>query len=182
MLEEQLAVITGVWESPPGQRYSFTGNRYALTDSPALPKPVQRPRPPVILGGKGRTRTPRLAARFADEFNVGFSSLDQTGEAFARVRAVCAEAGRDERSMVYSVAQTVCCGEDEPAVVRRATAIGRDADDLRRTGLGGTPDQIVDRIGRFAELGASRVYLQVLDLDDLDHLAVLSDRVLTQVG
>ena len=124
MLEEQLAVITGVWESPPGQRYSFTGNRYALTDSPALPKPVQRPRPPVILGGKGRTRTPRLAARFADEFNVGFSSLDQTGEAFARVRAVCAEAGRDERSMVYSVAQTVCCGEDEPAVPRITPPLG----------------------------------------------------------
>lgn len=182
MLEEQLAVITGLWESPPGQRYGFAGGRYTLTDSPALPKPVQRPRPPVILGGKGPTRTPRLAARYADEFNVGFSSLDQTGEAFTRVRAACAEAGRDERSIVYSVAQTVCCGEDESAVVRRATAIGRDAGDLRRTALGGTPDQIVDRIGRFAEIGASRVYLQVLDLDDLDHLALLSDRVLSQVG
>ncbi|HMG28851.1 MAG TPA: LLM class F420-dependent oxidoreductase [Jiangellaceae bacterium] len=182
LLEEQLAVITGLWQSAPGERFSFAGVRYTLADSPALPKPLQRPRPPVILGGKGRTRTPRLAARYADEHNVGFSSVDRTGEAFERVRAACAEAGRDEHSMVYSVAQTVCCGADESEVLRRARAIGRDADDLRRTGLGGTPDEIVDRIGQFSELGASRVYLQVLDLDDLDHLALLSDRVLGQVG
>ncbi|HJU96356.1 MAG TPA: LLM class F420-dependent oxidoreductase [Jiangellaceae bacterium] len=182
LLEEQLAVITGLWESPPGERFTYTGDRYTVTGSPGLPKPTQRPRPPVILGGTGRTRTPRLAARYADEFNVGFASLDRTGEAFARVRDACAGAGRDESSMVYSVAQTVCCGEDESAVVRRATAIGRDADELRRTGMGGTPDQIVERLGRFAELGTTRVYLQVLDLDDLDHLALLSDRVLSQVG
>ncbi len=182
LLEEQLAVITGLWESAPGERFSFVGDRYTLADSPALPKPLQRPRPPVILGGTGRTRTPHLAARYADEHNVGFSSVDRTGEAFERVREACAEAGRDEHSMVYSVAQTVCCGADESEVVRRATAIGRDADDLRRTGLCGTPDEIVDRIGQFSELGASRVYLQVLDLDDLDHLALLSERVLGQLG
>ncbi|MGH9258845.1 MAG: LLM class F420-dependent oxidoreductase, partial [Acidimicrobiales bacterium] len=132
LLEEQLAVITGLWESAPGERFSFVGDRYTLADSPALPKPLQRPRPPVILGGTGRTRTPHLAARYADEHNVGFSSVDRTGEAFERIREACAEAGRDEH---YSVAQTVCCGADESEVVRRATAIGRDADDLRRTGL-----------------------------------------------
>ncbi|MGH8824281.1 MAG: LLM class F420-dependent oxidoreductase [Jiangellaceae bacterium] len=182
VLEEQLAVITGLWESVPGEGFDFAGDRYTVTDSPGLPKPLQRPRPPVILGGTGRTRTPRLAARYANEFNVGFSSLERTGEAFERVEAACAEAGRDGHSMVYSVAQTVCCGKDESEVVRRATAIGRDADDLRRTGLGGTPGEIVDRIGQFTEIGASRVYLQVLDLDDLDHLVLLSDQVLGQVG
>jgi F420-dependent oxidoreductase-like protein len=179
-LEEQLAIITGLWETPPGERFSFTGRHYEVTDSPALPKPVQRPRPPLIIGGTGPTRTPRLAARFADEFNIGFRSVDRSGEAFQRVRAACDAAGRDQETLVLSVAQTVCCGWDDAEVDRRAKAIGRA--DPRRDGLGGTPDEVVDKIGRFATLGVSRVYLQVLDLDDLDHLALIADHVLPQLG
>ncbi len=182
LLEEQLAVVTGLWETPPGERYSFAGDRYMVTGSPALPKPVQRPRPPLILGGTGPTRTPRLAARYADEFNVGFSSVERTSGVFERVRVACDRAGREPASMVYSIAQTVACGENETEVARRANAIGRDAADLRRNGLGGTPAQVVDKLGRFAELGATRAYLQVLDLDDIDHLALIADQVQPQVG
>jgi F420-dependent oxidoreductase-like protein len=180
LLEEQLAVITGLWETPPGKRFSFSGNHYDLTDSPALPRPVQRPRPPVIIGGAGPTRTPALAARFADEFNVGFRSVERSAEVLERVRTVCAGAGRDPGTLVYSVAQTVCCGRDDAEVNRRAKVIGRT--DPRRDGLGGTPDEVVDKIGRFAALGVSRVYLQVLDLDDLDHLALIAERVSPQLG
>jgi alkanesulfonate monooxygenase SsuD/methylene tetrahydromethanopterin reductase-like flavin-dependent oxidoreductase (luciferase family) len=182
LLEEQLAIVTGLWETPPGGRFTYSGSHYSVTDSPALPKPVQQPRPPVIVGGHGRTRTPQLAARYADEFNVGFSSVERTGEAFERVRAACAQAGREPSTLVHSVAQTVCCGRDDAEVAARAKAIGRSSDDLRRGGLAGTPGEIVDKIGHFAALRASRVYLQVLDLDDLDHLAQIADEVLPQLG
>jgi F420-dependent oxidoreductase-like protein len=182
LLEEQLAIVTGLWETPPGGRFTYSSSHYSVTDSPALPKPVQQPRPPVIVGGHGRTRTPQLATRYADEFNVGFSSVERTREAFERVRAACVQAGREPSTLVHSVAQTVCCGRDHAEVAARAMAIGRSSDDLRRGALAGTPDEIVDKIGRFAALGASRVYLQVLDLDDLGHLELIAAEVLPQLG
>jgi F420-dependent oxidoreductase-like protein len=178
-LEEQLEIITKLWETPEGQTFGFDGAHYQVVDSPALPKPVQRPRPPIIIGGVGAKRTPRLAARYADEYNVPFHRLDETGAAYDRVRTACAEAGRE--SIVFSAAQVVCCGRDEAELKRRAEAIGRDAAELRTGGLGGTPSELVDKIGRFKELGAERLYLQVLDLDDLDHLALLASEVLPQV-
>jgi F420-dependent oxidoreductase-like protein len=182
MLEEQLAIITGLWTTPAGKKYAFNGTHYQLADSPALPKPVQQPRPPVLIGGRGPRRTPALAAAYADEYNVGFSSLDDTTAAFGRVRAACATAGRTEGSMRYSVAHTVCCGRDEPEQARRAEAIGRSLADLREHGMAGTPAEIVDQIGGFAEAGADSVYLQVLDLADLDHVELIAAEVLPQVS
>jgi F420-dependent oxidoreductase-like protein len=172
--EEQLAIITGLWETPEGQTFSYGGKYYTVTDSPGLPKPAQRPRPPVLIGGAGPKRTPRLAARYADEYNVPFDSRDDTAAAFDRVREACAAAGRDEASMTYSVAQVVCCGRDGAELARRAAAIGREPDDLRAHGLAGTVEEIADKIAEFAAVGAQRVYLQVLDLSDLDHLAALA--------
>jgi F420-dependent oxidoreductase-like protein len=172
--EEQLAIITGLWETPDGELFNFAGQHYTVTDSPALPKPAQRPRPPVLVGGAGARRTPRLAARYADEFNVPFHGIDDTASAFSRVRDACAAAGRDAGSMVYSAAQVVCCGRDEAELARRAEAIGRSADELREHGLAGSVAEIRDRIGQFAAIGAERMYLQVLDLSDLDHLELLA--------
>lgn len=176
-LEEQLAVITGLWETPEGQTFSYSGPHYQLTGSPALPKPAQRPRPPVILGGAGPRRTPRLAARYADEFNIPFVGLAQTEAAYGRVRDACAEAGRDPASIRLSAAQTVCCGKDDAEVARRAAAIGRPVEDL----FAGTPARLVDRLGEFGRAGADTFYLQVLDLSDLDHLELLASDVLPQV-
>ena len=179
-LTEQLAIVTGLWETPVGERFSYAGKHYRLTDSPALPKPVQRPRPPVIVGGGGARRTPALAARYAAEFNMPFASVEDTGAQFERVRAACRQAGRDD-GMVYSAAQVLCCGKDDAQVRRRAEAIGRDPDEVRASGVAGTPAECVDRIGRFAELGASRLYLQTLDVDDLDHLDLVAAEVMPQV-
>jgi F420-dependent oxidoreductase-like protein len=178
---EQLEIITGLWDVPDGGTFSFRGKHYTVTDSPALPKPVQRPRPPVIVGGAGPKRTPRLAARFADEYNVPFTSVDNTAAAFGRVREACAAVGRHDTSMIYSMAQTVCCGRDRAELDRRAAAIGRTADDLAEHGIAGTPDAVVAKIGKFAEIGAERAYLQVLDLQDLDHLELLATEVLPRV-
>jgi alkanesulfonate monooxygenase SsuD/methylene tetrahydromethanopterin reductase-like flavin-dependent oxidoreductase (luciferase family) len=180
-LEEQLAVITGLWATAEDQTFSFDGAYYQLTDSPGLPKPAQRPRPPVLLGGAGQRRTPRLAARFADEFNVPFHTLRDSAAAFTRVREACEAAGRYPASMTYSVAQTVCCGKDEAEFRRRAEAIGRKPEEMREGGLGGTPAEVVAKIAEFAEIGADRVYLQVLDLSDLDHLELIASDVMPQV-
>jgi F420-dependent oxidoreductase-like protein len=181
LLEEQLEIITGLWETPEARSFSYHGTYYSLDGSPALPKPAQRPRPPVLIGGGGQRRTPRLAARFADEYNLPFASVEATAAAFGRVREACQEAGRDPGSMVYSAAQTVCCGRDEAEVARRAEAIGYQVDDLRRDGLAGTPAEVVDKLGRFAGAGATRAYLQVLDLHDLAHLELIASEVMPQV-
>jgi F420-dependent oxidoreductase-like protein len=174
--EEQLQVVTGLWDADGS--YTFRGAHYELVDSPGLPKPVQRPHPPVIVGGGGKQRTPRLAATYADEFNLPFASLEATAEQFERVRAAAATTGR---SLVLSAAQVLCCGRDEAELARRAGAIGRDLAELRANGLAGTPAELVDRLGRFAEAGADRVYLQVLDLADLDHLELVAAEVAPQL-
>ncbi|MEW2377458.1 LLM class F420-dependent oxidoreductase [Micromonospora sp. NPDC047812] len=180
-LEEQLAVVTGLWATPPGGTFDFAGTYYPVSDSPALPKPVQDPRPPILLGGKGTRRTPRLAARYADEFNMPFVSVEDTAAQFARVRAACAEAGRDPGELRWSNALVLCCGRDDAEVARRAAAIGREPDELRENGLAGTPAEVVDKIGRYAEIGSERLYLQVLDLADLDHLELVAAEVRPQL-
>jgi F420-dependent oxidoreductase-like protein len=176
--EEQLTIITGLWDTPEGEKYSFEGAYFTVTDSPALPKPAQLPRPPVLIGGTGPRQTPRLAARFADEYNVPFCSVADTAAAFGRVRKACAAAGRDASSMTYSAAHVVCCGGSPAELAARAAAIGTDLGELRDRGLAGTPAEVAGRIASFAEIGAERMYLQVLDLQDLDHLALIAAEVL----
>lgn len=180
-LEESLAVITGLWTTPVGERFTHAGEHYRLTDSPALPKPAQTPRPPVLIGGKGKRRTPALAARYADEFNIPFEGIEETTVLFERVREACSAEGRDPSTMTYSNALVLCCGKDEAEVARRAEAIGRDVDELRQNGLAGTPAEVVDKLGRYAEAGTERVYLQLLDLADLDHLELVAEKVMPQV-
>jgi F420-dependent oxidoreductase-like protein len=174
-LEEQLEIVTGLWGTEGS--FSYTGKHYQVTDSPGLPKPAQRPRPPVIVGGAGPRRTPQLAARFADEFNVPFASVADSAAQFDRVRAACEEAGRYPSSMTFSVAHTVCCGKDDAELRRRAQAIGWGPAELSQRGLTGSPAEVVAKIGEYAEIGADRVYLQILDLTDLDHLDLLAFEV-----
>jgi F420-dependent oxidoreductase-like protein len=181
-LEEQLAIIKGLWETPQGETFAYAGTHYQVADSPALPKPVQRPHPPIIVGGGGPARTPRLAATYADESNVPFHTVADTAAQFDRLRAACEAAGRDPATLTLSAAQVVCCGTDEAEVARRAKAIGREPAELRVNGAAGTPDEVLARLGALAEAGAGAVYLQVLDLSDLDHLQLLSEEVLAHLS
>ncbi|WP_347757051.1 TIGR03560 family F420-dependent LLM class oxidoreductase [Agrococcus sp. ProA11] len=168
LLEEQLAVVTGMWETPKGARFSFDGTHYVIVDSPALPKPTQD-RLPVIVGGLGERRTPRLAAQFADEHNLPFPALDRIRPLFAALdRAI--ETEQRSRPVVRSVALVACVGEDEATVRRRAEAIGRDPEELREHGIAGTRAEVEDRLAALAAAGVERVYLQTLDLSDLDHI------------
>ncbi|MDT0611437.1 LLM class F420-dependent oxidoreductase [Streptomyces lancefieldiae] len=179
-LEEQLAIVTGLWATEPGKTFDFHGKFYDLTESPALPKPTQA-KVPVLIGGHGATRTPRLAARYADEFNIPFASVEDTERQFGRVRAAAEEAGRGAGALTYSNALVACVGKDDAEVARRAAVIGREVDELKANGLAGTPAEVVDKIGRYAAVGAQRIYLQILDLDDLDHLELISTQVQTQL-
>ncbi|WP_127573708.1 LLM class F420-dependent oxidoreductase [Georgenia faecalis] len=177
ILEEQLELITGMWGTPVGETYTFAGEHYRLTDSPALPKPVQQPLP-IIVGGGGPRRTPRLAARFATEYNQSFPEKDVVVPQIGRVRAACEEAGRNPDELVYSVAFIACVGKDDAEIARRAAAIGREVDELREHGLTGTPAEVVDGLGALAEQGISRVYLQCMDMSDLEHLDLIAAEVL----
>lgn len=178
---EQLQIVTGLWSTPAGSSYTFAGEHYRLTDSPGLPKPAQSRGhaggPPVIIGGKGKRRTPALAARYADEFNLPFVDIPTTAAQFARVRAACEGVGRAPDDLVWSNALVLCVGKDRAEVERRADAIGRDAAGLLAGGLVGTVEEVVDTIGRYAEVGTQRIYLQVLDLHDLDHLRLVAEEV-----
>ncbi|GAA4702808.1 LLM class F420-dependent oxidoreductase [Phytohabitans rumicis] len=173
-LTEQLAIVTGLWGTPVGERFTFHGRHYDLIDSPALPKPVQTPGPPIIVGGAGPKRTPALAARYADEYNVPFRALDETRQAYERVTAACEAAGR-EAPIVFSAAQTVACGRTTAEAKSRAERLSLTP------GIYGTPAEVVDQIGRYAEAGATRFFLQILDLSDLDHLDLLAGEVAPQL-
>ena len=180
-LEEQLAIVTGLWGTPVGETFDFAGEFYQVEKSPALPKPAQA-KVPVLIGGHGARRTPRLAARYADEFNMPFASVADSERQFGRVREAAEEAGRAPDALVYSNALVVCVGRDDAEVARRAAAIGRDVDELKANGLAGSPAEVVEKIGAYRAVGSSRIYLQLLDLDDLDHLELISAQVLSQLG
>lgn len=180
-LDEQLQVLTGIWAATADRPFSLDGRHYQVRNNPGLPKPAQTPRPPLILGGHGRVRTPRLVARFGDEFNVPFPSLDDFTALQRAVDDACRSAGREPADVHRSVALVVCCGEDEAAVERRAAAIGRQPDELRANGAAGTPAEVVATLERFAAAGASTAYLQVLDLGDLDHLELIASEVMPAV-
>ncbi len=179
VLTEQLEIITGLWAAETGETLDHDGEHYQLSSAPAgLIRPAQRPGPPIIIGGWGAKKTPALAARFAAEFNLPFAPLDAYRPQCDVVRAACEAAGRDSGDMTYSVAQVVCCAEDEGGLIRRAANIGRDLDELRENGLAGTPSEVIAKLGAWAEAGAERVHMQVLDVTDTDHVALLGAEVL----
>ena len=181
-LSEQLAIITGLWTTQPGATFDYAGTYYTIADSPALPKPVQRPHPPIIIGGVGAKRTPALAAEYAAEFNLPFAPIDVARTQCRRVADAVSAAGRRADSIVYSCAFVLCVGRDDAEVARRAAVIGRDLAELRSNSpLVGTPAEIVDKLGPWRDLGVRRLYAQVLDLSDLAHLELLAGEVMPQL-
>jgi len=180
-LEEQLAILTGLWATPAGRTFDFTGEHYVLEGSPALPKPVQSPLP-LVMGGMGKRRTPELAARYATEFNLPFVPVEDVRTQYGRVRAACEAIGRDAGELAWSAALVVCVGGDEAEVRRRAAAIGREPGELRENGLAGSPAEVVEKIATYAEAGVQRLYLQVMDLSDLAHLELIAAEVAPQLG
>ncbi|MFG3576691.1 LLM class F420-dependent oxidoreductase [Micromonospora chersina] len=183
-LAEQLEIVTGLWRTPPGETYSFTGDHYRLVDAPALPKPVQQPGPPVIVGGRGPKRTPELAARYADEFNMPFKTVAETAAAYERVREACDRTGRTgsgRAPLVLSAGIVVAIGRTDAEAQRRAAPLHVKSALPPEDPVVGSPAQLVDRLGEFAAIGATRVHLRLIDFDDLDHVELIAAEVLPQL-
>jgi F420-dependent oxidoreductase-like protein len=181
-LEEQFAILTGLWSTPAGGLFSFDGEHYSLHDSPALPKPTRAGGPPLLVGGLGARRTPALAARYAAEFNVPFAGLERTKQQFDRVRGACEQSGRDPDSLIYSHAITLCCATSEAELRRRAQRIGTDLADLRASAAAGSPDEVVERLAKYAEAGSQRAYLQTIDLGDLEQIELVAAEVMPRLA
>ncbi len=170
-LEEAMEQIHGLWTTPDGSTFSHEGRFHTFVESPALPKPAQRPHPPIVIGGRGAKRTPALVARYAADFNLPFTPIEEVAPAIERVNKECLDQGRNPAEIVKSTTMVFCLGASETEVKRRARAIGRGADELRENGAAGTTEEVLDKLGRYREAGIQRVYLQLLDLDDVDHIA-----------
>lgn len=179
-LVEQVEIIDGLWRATPGETFTYEGEHHQLIDSPALPKPRQHPRPPIILGGSAKTRSAALAARYADEYNA-FCDVEEARQRFDRLRTALDTVERDHDTLVLSVTQTTCIGRNADELNRRADAIGDSVDSIRQGGLAGSPAEAVDKLGRFAAIGATRAYLQIMDMHDLDHLALIAQEVAPQL-
>ena len=177
LLEDQLSILHGVWSADHGATFEHRGITCSVSLAADSLRPAQSPHPPIVMGGRGGTRNARLAATFADEFNTPFVQREQMKSTHDAVRKACEAAGRDPGSLVWSVALVVCCGSSEAEITRRAAAIGREVDELREHGLAGSPQEVVDKLALYAESGAQRCYLQVLDLSDLEHLRLVAEEV-----
>jgi F420-dependent oxidoreductase-like protein len=178
LLEDQLAILHGTWSTAPGETFDLEGRTCSVSITADTVRPYQQPHPPIVLGGRGGPRSARLAATYADEYNTAFVPAETMRTTHDGVRRACEAAGRDPSTLVYSAGQVLCCGTTEAEIARRAAAIGREVGELRENGLAGTPAEVLDKLGRLAEHGAERFYLQVLDLGDLDHLRLVADEVL----
>jgi alkanesulfonate monooxygenase len=176
-LEDQLAILHGVWSAGDGETFEHTGHTTSVRLAADSLRPAQRPHPPIIMGGQAGPRNRTLAATYADEFNIAFTAKETMKERHDAVRQECEDHGRDPSSLVWSVALVVCCGQSEEEVARRAAAIGRDVEELRQNGLAGLPNELIEKLAGYADAGAERFYLQVLDLSDLDHLRLIAEEV-----
>lgn len=181
-MEEYLAQITGLWATPEGESYSHRGQFHQFVDSPGLPKPAQRPGPPIIIGGRGPARTPALVARYAAEFNLPFAPLDTVKPTIERVDAACEAIGRNPDEVVKSAALVLVLGRDEAEFERRAAAIGREPAQVRADGAAGTADEVLATLARYGQHGITRVYLQVLDLSDLDHVTQAAEELISEAA
>lgn len=186
VLEEQLQIVLGNWsESGP---FSFDGEHYRLRDLDAQPKPVQRPHPPLIIGGSGGRRSVRLAARYADEYNTPFPTLDDVRARRDAVERACQEAGRDP--LPLSVMTGLVVGSDAGELRRRADRLGERigmdgaqlVSDPPPAWIVGTVDQAIERLAELRAAGVSRVMCQHLLHDDLDVVALIGERLAPAVG
>ena len=174
-MEDQLSILELFHVTAPDSTFDYVGKTVTLKDCPALPKAVQESGIPLIVGGGGPRRTPNLAARFASEFNLPFSSPEDFQLQAERVRSACKSLERDPENMVFSSAQVLCIGKTEEELLKRSKRIGRELPELRENGVAGTLDEAHDRIKSFQRLGVSRMYFQVLDEDDLDQVSLLAE-------
>lgn len=185
-LEEHLQVVRGLWD-PDAHPFTFAGEFEQVRDAYFVPVPDPAPR--ILIGGKGRRRTPALAARYADEQNTMMLPPAECADLRAILDVACADAGRDP--IPLSLMTPVLVGRTRDEVLERAArlleALGsdRDPDDyvarVGEVGIAGTPDEAVERLRDYEQAGVDRVMAQHLLVDDDAMLDLVADAVLPQL-
>jgi F420-dependent oxidoreductase-like protein len=179
-LNEAMQIIHGLWETPPGQTFSFEGRFWQLEDCANFPALVQKPRPEIVIGGTGPRRTPLMAARHADEFNSGGGKGSR--ERFENVRRICEEIGRDPATLRMSATYQVICGTTREEAQQRLARLGPPGERMLANGVVGTPSEVTAALQDLADQGCEIVYLHIFDIDDLDHLRLIGAEVVPQVA
>jgi F420-dependent oxidoreductase-like protein len=190
LLEEQLEIVHRLWTE---DSVTFAGRHYRLDDCPALPRPLQQPRPPLILGGSAKPRSVALAARLADEYNTLVASIDDCGERKSVLVEACESAGRDPATLPLTLMATCVVGEDRAQVLERVRGVlavfgsgEEDAEavlaDRRERWVAGTPDEVVERLRDLADTGVERVYLQHLVHGDTEMVELIGEAVVPALG
>jgi len=189
MLEEQLEIVHVLWSEDV---YSFESRHYAIEGCRFLPKPVSRPHPPIVVGGKGGPRIARLVARWGDGFNRVGGTPDQVRESFERVREAVSGAGRDQAGVETSFMTWVMVGATEAewrSRVEAARRMDRSAGpfedylaDVTRDCIVGTVDKAIDLMNRYAHAGVEHFVLNTELFDDLDMLELLAAEVIPKIS
>jgi F420-dependent oxidoreductase-like protein len=185
LLEEQTEIVHRQWTE---DAVTFEGRHYRLDECPALPKPLQRPHPPLILGGSAGPRSVALAARFADEYNTLLASIEDCRDRRATLAAACEAVDRDPATLPLSLMATCVVGENRGRVLERVQALlavwGSEDDpevvlsDREHRWISGTPEEVVERLRALAEAGVERVYLQHLVPRDTAMVELIGGQVL----
>ena len=186
LLEEQLEIVHRLWTE---DSVTFAGRHYRLDDCPPLPKPLQQPRPPLILGGNAKPRAVALAVRLADEYNTLLASIDDCRERKSILVEACESAGRDPATLPLTLMATCVVGEDQAQVLDRVRGVlkvfGSGNEDpaavlaeRRERWIAGTPDEVVERLASLTEAGVERVYLQHLAHGDTEMVELVGEAVL----
>jgi len=191
VLEEQIEIVHRLWDRDEGE-VNFEGRHYRLEGCHALPKPLQDPHPPLILGGGAGPRGARLAARWADEYNTFSADPAECRKRHDRVSQACEAAGRDPASVRFSIMTGTLVGSDEPELLSRASRLmaqrneeGDPAafvEDWKQKRTAGTPGEVLDRLAAFAGAGASRVMLQHLLHDDLEAVELIGGEIIPEAA
>jgi F420-dependent oxidoreductase-like protein len=189
LFAEQLEVFVGQWS---GASFDFTGQHYRLEGCVALPRPVQRPRPPIIVGGAARPGTLGPAVRFADEYNTYFASPETCRVRAERVRAACETAGRDPGSLRFSLMTGFAIGTDTRdlglrtrGIMKREAASGDETAFLSAHAdewIVGTVEEAILRVAELAEAGVERLVLEHLDSGNLDTIALIGSKILPRIA
>ncbi|MEX0428367.1 TIGR03560 family F420-dependent LLM class oxidoreductase [Nocardioides sp. DS6] len=168
-LEEQLAIVSGLWGMAPGETFDFEGEHFRIDGAANPPRPAQAGGPPIVIGGGGPKRTPAIAARFATEYNGAFP--EGIADRFTRFREACRRIGRDPDEAHLSAVLPVACGTTPAQAQRRFEQIGTEP--LREEAVVGDVDAVAERVRELAKVGADTVYFHLYDVDDLDHVHLL---------
>lgn len=191
MLEEELEILHGLWREPDG--WSFAGRHWQVSGAHVRPRPLQQPHPPLIVGAGGKPRSIRLAARWADEYNVNGVDPDAARRIRAALDRACSAEGRAPGSVVFSVMTVIIVGATDAEVAERVEAMlqvlgigGEQADrwlaSRRPRALIGNPDTVVERIRAYESAGVQRIMLQDWLPTDLDMLSLVAREILPRVS